>query len=74
MEEKILFILKKVFCRNDIDWSFCQSNSEEWDSMKQLDIVVELETEFGISLEPDEMAEIVDCDSILRMVEKKRDN
>lgn len=71
MKDKILIILKKVLGREDIDWNCSQANCEEWDSMNQLNLVVELEAEFGISLEPDEMAEIVDCESILRMIEDK---
>lgn len=68
MEKRILTILKRVLGREDIDWSCSQSNCEEWDSMNQLNLVVELEAEFGISLEPDEMAEMVDCESIKKMI------
>lgn len=73
MEEKILTILRNVLGRKDIDWNCSQKNCMEWDSMNQLNLVVELEAEFGVSLEPDEIAEIVDCDSILRMIKTKLD-
>ena len=72
MEEMILSILKQVLGKKDIDWSCSQSNCEEWDSMNQLNLVVELESEFGISFEPDEMAELVDCESIKKMIIQKK--
>ena len=72
MEEKILSILRQVLGRNDIDWECSQSNCDEWDSMNQLNLVVELESEYGISLEPEEIAEMIDCDSIKRILISKK--
>lgn len=72
MEEKILSILKQVLGRKDVDWTCAQSNCEEWDSMNQLNLVVELESEFGISFEPEEIAEMTDCNQIKRIIESKK--
>ena len=72
MEEKILSILMQVLGRNDIDWFCSQSNCEEWDSMNQLNLVVELESAFGISLEPEEIAKMIDCEHIKKIILSKK--
>jgi len=71
MKEKILTVLRQVLDNKNIDWTCSQSNCIEWDSMNQLNIVVELESEFDISLEPEEIVELNNCDDILRIVELK---
>ena len=70
MEEKILEILKNVL-EMDVDSNCNQKNCNAWDSMKQLDLVVELESEFGISLEPEEIGEMKSFCDIVNLVEKK---
>ena len=58
MEDKILKIMKSVFQTDDIDKTSSQQNSEKWDSMNHLNLVVELEMEFGVSFEPEEIAKM----------------
>ena len=71
MEEKILEILKNVFELETIDRTCSQATCEKWDSMGQLNLVVELETEFDISLEPEEIGEMKSFDDVLRVVKQK---
>ena len=71
MEEKILEILKNVFELEDADKTCSQKTCEKWDSMGQLNLVVELESEFGISLEPEEIGEMTCFDDVLRIVSSK---
>ena len=71
MEQKILEILKSVFQLDDIDESCSQQNCEKWDSMNHLNMVIELEMEFGISLEPEEIALMRSYDDVLRIIKTK---
>ena len=71
MEEKVLEILKNVFELEAVDITCSQTTCEKWDSMGQLNLVVELESEFDISLEPEEIGEMKCFDDIVRIISKK---
>lgn len=58
MEEKIINILKEVLETEDITLLTSQNNCENWDSLHHLSIVVGIETAFGVTLEPEEIAEM----------------
>ena len=71
MEERVLSILRQVFKEPSLDETCSQKNCKAWDSMNQLNLVVELEMEFGISLEPEEIGRMVDYKSVLEIVNSK---
>lgn len=71
MEEKVLEILKNLFELDTVDETCSQENCEKWDSMGQLNLVVELESVFGISLEPDEINEMNSFAKIIDILKKK---
>ena len=71
MEEKVLEILKSVLELDQIEKSIASSNCEKWDSMAQLNISVELEAEFGVSLEPEDIAALASYEDILRILKEK---
>lgn len=71
MEEQILQILKSVIGVDDIDNNVSQDNCEQWDSMAQLNLVVELEMEFDITLEPEEISEMRTFSDVVRVVKTK---
>ena len=71
MEEKVLEIAKSVLEDENVDINTSQSNNARWDSMAQLNLVVELESEFGISLEPDEISSIKSVKDIIEVVNNK---
>lgn len=71
MEEKILEILKNVL-ETEVDKTCSQQTCDAWDSMKQLDLVVELESEFDISLEPEEIGEMKSFQDVVNLVSKKK--
>ena len=71
MEEKILEILKNVFELDAVDKTCSQQTCEKWDSMGQLNLVVELESEFDISLEPEEIGEMTSFQDIIRILKSK---
>jgi len=71
MEEKVLEILKNVFELDTVDTTCSQQTCEKWDSMGQLNLVVELESEFDISLEPEEIGEMTSYDKIVEILRVK---
>ena len=71
MEERVLEILKDLFELEIIDETCSQETCEKWDSMGQLNLVVELESEFGISLEPEEIGEMKCYSDIIRILKEK---
>lgn len=71
MEEKVLEILKNLFELDTVDETCSQENCEKWDSMGQLNLVAELEMEFDISLEPEEIGEMKCFDDIIRILKTK---
>lgn len=71
MEEKVLEILKNVLELDNVDESISSAYCEKWDSMAQLNISVELEMEFGVSLEPEEIAALASFEDIVRILKEK---
>jgi acyl carrier protein len=71
MEERVLSVLRTVFKDDTIDANCSQKNCAAWDSMNHLNLVVELEIEFGVSLEPEEIASMVDFSEVVRVIKSK---
>lgn len=71
MEEKVLEILKDLFELDTVDETCSQMTCEKWDSMGQLNLVVELESEFDVTLEPEEIGEMKCFDDIIRILKSK---
>lgn len=71
MEEKVLEILKDLFELDTVDESCSQTTCEKWDSMGQLNLVVELESEFDVTLEPEEIGEMKSFNDIIRILKGK---
>lgn len=71
MEEKVLEILKNVFELDTVDTTCSQTTCEKWDSMGQLNLVVDLESEFNISLEPEDISKMCSFDEIIKVLKSK---
>lgn len=71
MEEKVLEILKNLFELDIVDKTCSQETCEKWDSMGQLNLVVELESEFDVTLEPEEIGELKSFNDIIRILKTK---
>lgn len=71
MEERILECLKMAFELDNVDDTCSQKTCEKWDSMGQLNLVAELEMEFDISLEPEEIGDMKSFDDIKRILSAK---
>lgn len=71
MEEKVLEILKDLFGLETVDETCSQTTCEKWDSMGQLNLVVELESEFDVTLEPEEIGEMKSYNDIIKLLKAK---
>lgn len=71
MEKQVLDVLRRVFKDSSIDETCSQKNCAAWDSMNHLNLVVELEMEFGVSLEPEEIARMVDFAAVCDILKAK---
>ncbi|MBR3010278.1 MAG: acyl carrier protein [Prevotella sp.] len=71
MEEKVLEILKDLFELDSVDETCSQTTCEKWDSMGQLNLVVELESEFDVSLEPEEIGDMKSFEDVIRILKTK---
>ena len=71
MEEKVLEILKDLFELDTVDNTCSQNTCEKWDSMAHLNLVVELESEFGVSFEPEEIAEMQSFNTVIKVLKEK---
>ena len=71
MEERVLEILKDLFELDSVDKTCSQMTCEKWDSMGQLNLVVELESEFDVTLEPEEIGEMKSFNDIIRILKSK---
>lgn len=71
MEKKVLDILKDVFELDEVDESCSQKNCDAWDSMGQLNLVAELEDNFDVSLEPEEIGSMKSYEDIVRILKSK---
>ena len=71
MEEKVLEILKNLFELDTVDNTCSQTTCEKWDSMGQLNLVVELESEFNVTLEPEEIGDMKNFNDIIKLLKAK---
>ncbi len=71
MEQQLLDVLRRVFKDPSLDENCSQKNCAAWDSMNHLNLVVELEIEFGVSLEPEEIARMVDYAAVREILKAK---
>ena len=71
MEERVLEILRQVFGLEEVGRDISQKNCDAWDSMGHLNLVVELETAFDVSMEPEEIAAMKSFDDIVSLLKKK---
>lgn len=71
MKEKILTIMRSVFEDDTISIDCAQSNCEKWDSLKHLVLISELEEEYNVEFEPEEINEMKDFTKIYSILSKK---
>lgn len=64
MKERIKRVLKRVFEMEEVKDDLSQTTCMKWDSLSHLNLVVELEDEFGVSFEPEDIAEMKSLEAI----------
>jgi len=67
--------LDKVFCEvlgiECVEKNLSQKNCATWDSVNHLNLILALESEFGVLFEPEEIAAMRDRDAVLAALTKK---
>lgn len=71
MKERILNVLSKALQVEGIDETCSQATCAAWDSMRHLNVAIELEMEFGVEFTPEEISEMVSYSEIIRVITSK---
>lgn len=71
MKDKIIEILRTVLEDDSINENTTQKNCPTWDSLHHLNVAVELEDAFDVSLEPEEIADMKSVADIEQILSKK---
>lgn len=71
MDERILTIMRNVFEDEAIDTTCSRESCEKWDSLHQLNLICELEEEFDVEFEPEEIAEMTTFAKVKEMLVSK---
>ncbi len=73
MKNEILRVMSDVFeiDFNDFKEEINQKNIDNWDSLRHLNFIVELEELFSVSFEPEEISEMNSIDKILEILQQK---
>lgn len=69
MEKKVIEIISQVLKVDDeeIELDLAIGDLPEWDSLHHLNIIVELENEFGVKYTADDLAEIEDVADLISL-------
>ena len=75
-EEKIKEIFIKIFpeTKDDFDINRDQSDYENWDSFTHVNLISELESQFDLQLETDEIISISSAKTALDLITKKKND
>ena len=73
IKEKIISIMRSSFSDQNIDENSTNDNTDSWDSMSFLLLVVNLESKFGIEFQPEEIADLNSFKSIYNSILNKSD-
>lgn len=73
MEEKIKSIMANVFQMKVEKFPkvIRQSNIKNWDSLRHLNLIIELEEAFDATFEPEDIAEMTSMDKIIEIINKQ---
>lgn len=72
MEQKVIQLMAEIFeiPINDFPKEVKQENIKEWNSLRHLNLIVELEETFDKSFEPDEISEMKSLEKILFFINR----
>jgi acyl carrier protein len=69
MKERIKRVTSQVL-KTDVDDNTSQNTCASWDSLHHLNLIIELETEFDVSFEPEEIAQMKSISDIEKFLGK----
>ena len=72
MKEQIIKILKSVLEDNSVNELTSKENCSNWDSMHHLMVAVEIESQFEIELQPEEIEAMRSVGDIERIIKAKQ--
>ena len=72
MKNNIINVFENVFDGAEVTAEFCKSDCAEWDSIKHLILVVEIESKFEIVLSPEEINKIDSVVSAYEIIKKRK--
>ncbi len=68
-EQKLVEVVKRVLDVEEISLDTRKEDVEEWDSLKHLNLVLEIEEEFGVSIPLEKIGEIETVRDFLKFLE-----
>ena len=71
IKQKIKSAISRVLDITQVPDDISQMNCEKWDSLGHLNLIIEIESDFDISIEPEEIAEMKTLLDIERIVNCK---
>lgn len=71
MEEQVLDILKKNLGIDSIDETISRQNCVKWDSLAHINIIIELESTFNITLKSDDIGKIQSYEDIVSILKDR---
>ena len=72
MKEQIKAIMARVFGLPEIEDGISTTTCDRWDSLRHLNLTIELEMEMGVEFEPEEIAAMKYLDQIEAILLTKR--
>lgn len=73
MEEQIIKIMEDVLDEQGINLESTQDSLENWNSLRQLNLVSELEDAFDVEFDPEEISEMKSVKAIVDFVKMKQE-
>lgn len=71
IDEKILKIFKDVLNINKITFESSMQNTSEWDSLKHIQLIIEIEEKFNITIDFSETLELTNVNAFKNIILKK---
>ena len=71
IKTQIKDVMLSTFGISDISDDISQNNCENWNSLRHLNLIVELESVFDISIEPEEIAKMKSLNEIILVIKSK---
>lgn len=71
VRSQLLLVFQHVFGVDSVDDSMSVETLDEWDSLSHINLILELESEFGVSISTDEAIEIMSLPAVMALVKAK---